>query len=336
MREKLILTNGGFEKYLIDNWHNDAFEHNASSINKTNVIYSCENVITEFVKYVSDLLSARYMATNSHHSEFIIYEQKAFLITVTPINGVVNLNIRYNVEHDGVIKNLLQTLDEMYTRIDSHIKWVYDRYDDPVIVPIKDDKIIYNEMYPFLNRGVYDYFDGYLQSKSSVLLLLGPRGTGKTSFITELIRHSKSSAWVTYNANLIESDSFFKDFICSEDRFLVMEDADTFLSPREDGNKIMHKILNIADGMFKGDKKIIFSTNIEDIDAIDSALTRVGRCYDVLEFGNLSSDEAKAVVNVSGLDREIIDGKYYSLAEIFNGDSLDSNRAKRSKKIGFM
>jgi hypothetical protein len=180
------------------------------------------------------------------------------------------------------------------------VKWMYKADGSSVRLPINTDTLPRAEFYPFLEPGtsLAQYYDNYLHSSSNILVLIGPPGTGKTSFIKGLIHHAKQGALVSYDNKILEDDQIFADFMSGRDRFMVLEDADTFLSSRnKSGNTIMHKFLNIGDGLIStGGKKIVFSTNLPSIRDIDSALIRPGRCFDVIHFDRLSKAQCEAVV----------------------------------------
>ena len=155
----------------------------------------------------------------------------------------------------------------------------YSSDGNSVNVPLNIDRLPVAEMYPFLNGGsLEDYYDRYMDSNANILLLIGPPGTGKTTFIRGLLAHTQSSAVVTYDAAILEKDFLFARFIESDESVMVLEDSDAFLKPRSDGNTMMHRFLNVGDGLVttKG-KKLIFSTNLPSIRDIDDALVRPGR-----------------------------------------------------------
>jgi len=98
---------------------------------------------------------------------------------------------------------------------------------------------------------------------------------------------------------------------------------------------MMHRFLNVGDGLVttKG-KKMIFSTNLPSIRDIDPALVRPGRCFDIVTFGELNKQEAKALAEKLGVTLTE-DKKTYSLAEIFNQQSEQAKTAKE-RKVGFI
>lgn len=227
-------------------------------------------------------------------------------------------------------------LDEFKT---NSIVWSFSKKDGDVhtkeIFLERGDPLI-KEFYPWLPTDtVQDYFKNYLESSDSILLLTGVPGTGKTTFIRSMILENDLNANLTYDEKLIQTDEFFLDFMDDETMdILIIEDADRLLYDRDENeNSILSKILNISDGIVKNvTKKIVFSTNITDIERIDPALIRPGRCYDVLDFRKLTSDEAKSAVAMKNLDREIAN-RDYTLAELFSTNKR--NQRFKSRKFGF-
>lgn len=154
-----------------------------------------------------------------------------------------------------------------------------------------------------------------------------------TTFIKNLIHQAKSNAKVAYDEKVMTSDSFFASFIEDDCGFLIMEDADTFLAKRKDGNTMMHKFLNVSDGLVSAaDKKLVFSTNLENISDIDDALLRPGRCFDVINFRPLSRVEALKVIEEVGVGT-LPDKEEITLAEIFS--SQPSAKNQKRKTLGF-
>lgn len=223
--------------------------------------------------------------------------------------------------------------DREFKRAENLIEWVYNQRGDTISVPLNYRPAI-SSAYPWINQSLDSYIDEYLSSDANVLILIGPPGTGKTTFIKNLIHRAKANAKVAYDEKVLEGDDFFAGFIEDDCRFLIMEDADTFLESRADGNTMMHKFLNVSDGLVSAaDKKLVFSTNLPNVRDIDEALLREGRCFDVLEFRPLTRSEALAVLEEVKSDRQLPDGQQFTLAEIFK--SQPSSR-KAGHRIGFM
>lgn len=222
-----------------------------------------------------------------------------------------------------------------FKKAENLIRWVYNVRGDDISVPLNYRKGI-NAAYPWIRgKTLNEYINAYLASEACVLILIGPPGTGKTTFIKNLIHQSGGDAMVTYDQKVLETDDFFAEFIDSQTDILVMEDADNFLESRKDGNTMMHKFLNVSDGLISTiGKKVIFSTNLPNITDIDDALLRTGRCFDVLQFRPLTRSEAKATLAEIGDTRELGDGSEFTLAEVFT-EQLHADNVSRNN-IGFV
>ena len=215
------------------------------------------------------------------------------------------------------------------------IQWVYGDHGDSTDRPL-NRKPFLRTAYPWIEGDVGKYVEEFYASSANILVLIGPPGTGKTSFLKELIHLSGRNATVTYNEKFMGSDTFFARFIMNDDSgTIIMEDADHFIGDRvEDGNDNMHRFLNVGDGLVSNaDKKLIFTTNLPNISSIDSALIRPGRCFDVMSFRPLDRKEALAVVEESGNGKVLSDGNSFTLAQIMGELASDTKPLRR--KVGF-
>lgn len=161
------------------------------------------------------------------------------------------------------------------------------------------DDVLLEEAYPSLGKSVGDFVEGYLKARETVLILQGPPGTGKTRLVRAILaamsKRKGDSAKIMYTADkrALENDEIFVDFITGSHDAFVIEDADHLLKARTSGNFELHRFLGIADGVVRAQsRKVIFTTNLPNINDIDDALLRPGRCYAVKNLRNLEPDEA--------------------------------------------
>lgn len=197
------------------------------------------------------------------------------------------------------------------------------------------DASLLDEAYPSLGMPVTAFIGAYLTSSSSVLILLGPPGTGKTrlvrSILAEMTRRKGENAEVMYTSDkrALGTDEVFVDFITGSHDAFVIEDTDHLLKARTSGNEQMHRFLAIADGVARAQgRKIIFTTNLPNVTDIDDALIRPGRCFAVKNLRNLElaeahalarricgEDETRAARAIALLDAE--GGKSRSVAQVY-------------------
>lgn len=239
-------------------------------------------------------------------------------------------------DHDFV-QFWYEKITDNFEIVQNVIEWLYSTDGQSIEVPLRADRVPIDEMYPWLgDETLASYYDRFMASEASILLLIGPPGTGKTTFIRGLLQHTKESAIVTYDANILSKDYVFANFIEGDRAIMVIEDADNFLGNRTEGNGMMHKFLNVGDGLVSTkNKKMIFSTNLPSIKDIDPALIRPGRCFDIVNFSSLTKEQADKLSAKIGVTYNNKDDGNYSIAEIFNAQT-HAAKAPRKRSMGFV
>ncbi len=173
------------------------------------------------------------------------------------------------------------------------------------------------------------------QDGSGLYLLFGKPGTGKTSFIKDVLNKiSKKALFISpCFTEELTSPSLISLLMDYPDSILVIEDAETVLMERKaDNSSAVSNLLNLTDGFLADflNLKIICTFNTE-LNSIDDALLREGRLQGMHEFTKFDPERAQQIANV--LDRDIQADRPMTLAEIC-GSEIDSMEYK-PKNIGF-
>lgn len=227
--------------------------------------------------------------------------------------------------------SITKMVDEFYAESPMTMHWYMKRYGgfEKRVVPIPVMYDLQEVAYPYIEGGVNNFLDNFNRSIEPIMILIGEPGTGKTSLVRHYIKKYGRKAAVTFDEELIGSDQFMVDFMTSKSvDTLIVEDADLLIGSRDKGlNQHMNKFLNMSNGIVAmPEKKIIFSTNLNNVRDIDDALMRPGRCFDVVHFRKLTKSEALLVnPNLAGNENE------YSLAEAYAGRAV-----KGKSKFGFV
>jgi hypothetical protein len=280
--------------------------------------------------YIKDVYPDEYMF--SAGTSRVVIQLSDCLIEIE--SGASTIDFRFH----GTFKvNELHRVKalEKFDQISTYISWIYDEHMNRVNIPIDNSMLPVDEMYNCLgDETLEEYYNRFKESSAGILILIGPPGTGKTSFIRGYLASTNSSAYVTYDPRIISSDGLFAEFIESNSNTLVIEDADLFLSARKDGNDMIHRFLNVGDGLIKiPNKKLIFSTNLPSVRDIDEALIRPGRCHAVLHFTPLNNEETDALTEKFNITYDKSEKSEHTISEIFSGIKTSSRKVK--KGFGF-
>lgn len=203
-------------------------------------------------------------------------------------------------------------------------------------LPVKTDRKFYPELYPCIEEPD-SFIKRFINSSANVLILTGPPGMGKSALINSIILSAELPTSIVFDPDVMSDDHLYTDFINkslrNEGGLMIMEDADIVLTDRVvSKNTTMSKLLNLSDGIVDtSGAKFIFSANLSGKEDIDDALTRPGRCFDIVEFRPLTYEEASRAAKAIGV--ELYEEKSeYTVAEIFNS----TNNRKVKRKVGFI
>ena len=193
---------------------------------------------------------------------------------------------------------------------------------------------MYNDDFVEVNRLIEDALP---TDKAGLILLHGSPGTGKTSYIKNLITKFDNLSFIFLQnefVNELLNPDFISFLLKNRNAILLIEDAEKVLTTREysNENSVVSTILQLTDGLFSDylNIKIIctFNTSIEKI---DKALLRKGRMIAYYEFKPLVAEKASELLKLMELEPTEDE---MTLADIFNYRSQQFQR-KDAKKIGF-
>lgn len=207
---------------------------------------------------------------------------------------------------------------------------------EPVVKERKvndDGRTPIDAVYPYLEGGVEAFVNGYLSPKSPPLLfMLGSAGTGKSTLLRHICREYKAGPiYQAIGDSTICHPSFMSWFAgIPENAMVIVEDADSILGAREEGNQYMSALLNELDGVANKQLKLIVTTNKSSTDKVDPALLRPGRLYNRTKFRRLHPGEAHELVAIMGREMPAIESADYSIAEL-----LAEGEAVSKKTFGF-
>lgn len=238
---------------------------------------------------------------------------------------------------DNIAKEIRGFLPEAKT--ERYIKYVANNRDDYNVIPFKinnytgDIELNYNDDLP-LDR----LHEIIKEEKSSITILHGTCGTGKTYILRYLINKNPDVEFYWFDAKLIQdisSVNFLNFIINNKNAVYIIEDCEYLLAKRDDtGNTLLSSVLNISDGMLGDALNIKFICTFNtDIENIDPAVLRKGRLALKYEFKELESDKVKALAESLGID--IPEIKPMPLCDIYNYLVDNGTNKKEQKKIGF-
>lgn len=185
-------------------------------------------------------------------------------------------------------------------------------------------------------------------SDGRLMLWHGLPGSGKTWALRGLASEWRDWCrlrYVTDPERLLEEPGYLVDVIHSRPgidrdgkdwRLVVLEDTGELLAAdaRQQAGQGLSRLLNVADGLLGQSANIFFLvTTNEDLRTLHPAVSRPGRCAQVLEFGALSPEESNRWLAAQGCELTV--ARPTTLAELFAVRDGTDISASRRQPVGF-
>ena len=259
---------------------------------------------TEFIKYIT-----RDMETKEENMGFCIVMKKKNVYARMEKN-VSECYILYDNNNDGSLKEFIELLEEYYVAPEQEDANIYKIAQTMSGFCLKKSKIKevpdfelerqYNDDFIRENDKICKFIED--ADKSGLVILHGEKGTGKTTYIRNLISTHPDKKFVFVSPDLVSvlGTPTFTDFINTlNNHIIILEDCENAIRDRKitGANSAVSTLLNMTDGLLADDLGIKFICTFNaDIQDIDPALLRKGRLICKYEFKPLTVEKTNALL----------------------------------------
>ena len=196
----------------------------------------------------------------------------------------------------------------------------------------------YNDDFQPVDKTIRGFMDS---DKSGLVLLHGLKGTGKTTYIRNLIASYPERKFVFIHPSLVPllGSPEFGNFLSTlKDHVIILEDCENAIRKRKSiaaNDSAVALLLNLTDGLLSDDLRMKFICTFNDASTnIDDALTRKGRLVARYEFKKLCEEKATALLRKVTKNDEITSEEGgMSLADIYYYSS--ENYEQEKQQISF-
>ena len=282
------------------------------------------------VSLVKEFAGQIYIGAYAKTQLFIVVPSGAFLLMLCGTNAIVDLTNR-----DILYRFLKCIVWKESSRVKMVDYVVFDRSFRTTSLKVRkqecDVKANYNDDLP--DEKIFNWINS---DESGLMVLHGEPGTGKTSYIRNLVYRTKNR-FMFFDKSLFQhmtDASLIEMLLEHRNSIIVLEDCEDLLTDRTGFGSCMTTILNLTDGIL-GDSlrfKFICTFNADIVD-IDPAILRKGRMRLKYEFKKLDGKKAVALGKKLGVD---VPEKEMALCEVYNyAEDNGKPQEKEKAKVGF-
>lgn len=325
-----------FQKFVADNFTNAVSDIDSNKKNIEKLIHVLKEQEFEFDVINYDISITNYSSiiiSKENDWMYVVASETAENVTVTTYGNTLQITEKMF----NIFKPFQTVNEQIHVKIYSYFINNQGQLDRNVSYKEeKDFNDVSKLYYPFLDTD--EMFKQFILSSESILVLGGKPGTGKTNIINLCMNYaiknyelfeelegeespSKEPSYsikVAYikNVDILAMDSFWNELTDDEFDFVVLDDIDFMLIDRQlDNNedvirkRFISQLLSFTDGIFENNTKFIITSN-QEISMIDKAILRKGRTFDVLQFRDLTKNEALNIWKEAELDMSVFDSTF--------------------------
>lgn len=255
--------------------------------------------------------------------------------------------ILYSHKSEGAMRELLSLIKESYKEPEKEPNNLYLVAQDQSgyhlnkyhIKPPKSFDVAkqYNDDFEQADKLITEFIED--KTRSGLIILHGEKGTGKTTYIRNIINKHPESKFVFVPSNMIRllGEPAFGNFLMSlKNDIVILEDCEDVIRTRKSAmasSSAVSLLLNMGDGLLSDDLELKFiCTFNENIQNIDDALLRKGRLACKYEFKELNAEKANALLAELYGDRDPVPttDKPMTLADIYNYDDEEYKNERKT------
>lgn len=271
-----------------------------------------------------------------HPEVLIVNHDKKWILAIDDTTIRV---LSYDFDYKGFVQSILTWLpqQEKPSKTASIDLVAYDNHYYTISSKIKRTEVNFDTHYNDDIKDMYKNLLSFLNERESGLAVLhGCAGSGKTTFIKNMLSSMDKQFILVTNAiaaHMAEPE-FIAFMMENKDSIFILEDCEQILMTREENRfgGAISNILNMSDGLMSDIFNIKFICTFNtDIENIDEALLRPGRCFVNYEFKPLKAEKASKLLE--SLGQHIDKPRDMTLAEIYNYKK--EMVEQKPKRIGF-